>query len=231
MSSVITFGFAVLIVGMGTGFAGDVSGKATFGGAVPQATVIPMKSDPVCVKQNGGKTVNKEEVIVGANKGIANVFVYVKDGVKKESVSPAPTEAIVFDQKGCMYHPHVMGIRVGQSLKILNSDPTLHNVNALAKTNAKFNQGMPMQGSSIEKKFTKSEVMVKVKCDVHGWMNAFIGVVDNQFFGVTDDKGTFTIKGLPTGQYTLEAWHEKFGTKTASVTVADGVMKPVEFSF
>ncbi len=205
--------------------AGSLTGKATFKAAPPKRDAIKMNADPVCAKENAGKTILKEDVIVN-NGGLANVFVYVKEGFKG-TPPPAPTTAAVFDQHGCMYAPHVMGIRVGQPLKVLNSDPTLHNVNAQAKVNSKFNKGMPTKGGSFEQKFTKPETMVKVKCDVHGWMNAYIGVLDHPFFAVTDGNGAFEIKDLPDGEYTIEAWHEKLGTKTAKVKVG----APAEVAF
>lgn len=217
--------FLLLAIGFGlltsvTASAGNVTGKANFGGTAPKPTPIKMNADPVCAKETAGKTVLKEEVVVNSNKTLANVFVYVKSGLKGTPPA-APTEAVTFDQKGCVYTPHVVGVRVGQPLKIINSDPTLHNVNAQAKTNAKFNAGMPTKGQTIEKKFTKPETMVKVKCDVHGWMTAYIGVLDHPYFAVTDNTGAFTLKDLPAGEYELEAWHEKLGTKTAKVTVTD----------
>lgn len=207
----------------------DVTGKITYKGAA-KAAPIKMNADPVCAKENAGKAVLSEDVVVGGGGALANVFVYVKEGVKG-AVPPAPAEPVVFDQKGCTYHPHVFGIRVGQPLKIVNSDPTLHNVNAQAKVNPKFNAGMPTKGQTLEKKFTKPEALVKIKCDVHGWMNAFAGVVDHPYFAVTDNAGSFTLKGLPDGDYTVEAVHEKFGAKTAQVKVAGGNASPVSFTF
>jgi plastocyanin len=190
-----------------------------------------MAADPVCLKETKAAPVYKEDVVVNTNKTLANVFVYVKEGVKPGS-APAPTEAVTFDQRTCHYVPHVFGIRVNQTLKIVNSDPTLHNVHALPKSSAPFNSGMPTQGQSIEKKFGKPEQMVKIKCDVHGWMHAYAGVMDHPYFAVTDANGNFTIKDLPPGEYTLEAWHEKLGTKTAKLSVAaTDSAKSVDFNF
>lgn len=219
------------LVTSGFAFGASVTGKVNFTGAAPKAAPVKMSADPVCVKENAGKTVLSETVVVNSNKTLANVFVYVKEGYKGTPPA-APTEPVTFDQKGCHYTPHVFGIRVGQPLKILNSDPTLHNVNAQAKVNSKFNAGMPTKGQVIEKKFTKPEVLVKFKCDVHGWMNAFAGVVDHPFFAVTDTSGAYTIKDLPAGEYTVEAVHEKLGTKTEKITVTDaGTAKPADFTF
>lgn len=203
----------------GSAYAGDVTGKVNFGGTAPKAAPIRMNADPGCAKANTGKTPTDESVIVNGNKTLKNVFVYVKEGVKNPP--PADTTPVSFDQNGCLYTPHVFGIRVGQTLKIINSDAVMHNVHALPKSNTGFNMGMATKGMTIEKKFTKPETGVKIKCDVHGWMTAWAHVVDHPFFAVTDDKGAFTIKGLPAGEYTLEAIHEKLGTKTTKVTVTD----------
>jgi hypothetical protein len=207
---------------------GNVTGKVNFGGTAPKAAPIKMNADPKCAKENAGKTVLNDAVVVNSNKTLANVFVYVKDGVKN---APAgDLSPVTFDQKGCIYKPHVLGLRVNQPVKILNSDPTMHNVHALPKGNAGFNNAMPTQGSVIEKKFAKPETSIRVKCDVHTWMNAFFHVVDHPYFAVTDDKGAFTIKDLPAGEYTLEAIHEKLGAKTAKVNVtATGASQ--DFSF
>lgn len=213
--SIVTLGFlSSQVFG-----AGNLTGKVNFKGAAPKQNAIKMNADPGCVKENAGKTVLDEATVVNANKTLKNVFVYVKEGVK--NAPPADTTPITFDQKGCTYHPHVFGIRVGQTLKIVNSDPILHNVHALPKSNSSFNMGMATKGMSIEKKFTKPESNVKIKCDVHGWMAAYAHVVDNPYFAVSDDQGNFSIAGLPAGEYTVEAVHEKLGTKTAKVTVTD----------
>ncbi len=209
-------------------FSANIMGKVNFKGTAPKMDALKMNSDPYCAKENAGKTVLKEEVVVNSNGTLENVFVYVKEGVKNPP--PVTAEAITIDQHGCKYKPHVMGVRVNQPFKILNSDPTMHNIHGLPKLNNQFNHGMPTKGQVIEKKFTKAENGIKIKCDVHGWMLSYLNVVDHPFFAVTDDKGSFTIKDLPPGDYTLEAWHEKFGTQTAKIKVPDS-MKPVEFTF
>ena len=134
-------------------------------------------------------------------------------------------------QKGCHYVPHVQGVQVGQPLQIVNSDSTLHNVHGMPKQSKEFNLGMPIQGMKLDRKFDKPEVMVKFKCDVHPWMNAYVGVLDHPFFAVSGADGQYEIKDLPAGTYTVEAWHEKFGVQTQEITVTDAAAGSADFSF
>ncbi len=157
------------------------------------------------------------------------MFVYVKSGIS--GTYPPPAAPAVIDQKGCTYHPHVFGMVAGQSLDILNSDDTLHNIHSLPEKNESFNLGMPVKGMKYTKKFDKPEVMIHIKCDVHGWMSAYCGVVPHPFFSVTAADGTYAIKNLPAGTYTIEAWHEKLGTQTQQVTVGATESKPLAFTF
>ncbi len=220
LTGILVYGFSA---------TGAVTGKIEFKGKAPKMAAIKMNADPVCMKAHATPFL-AQDVVVNSNNTLANVFVFVKEGVKNAPTTPPA--AVTFDQNGCVYHPHVMGLQVNQTFKILNSDPTLHNVHAMPKVNTGFNMGMATKGQSIEKKFTKPEQMVKVKCDVHGWMNAWIGVVEHPFFAVSDTTGAYKIENLPAGEYTLSAWHEKFGTQTAKLTVgADGTAKPVDFTF
>jgi plastocyanin len=174
-----------------------------------------MSSDPLCMPE--GPTLS-EVVLVGPGNGLQNVFVYVKDGLGDRTF-PAPQTPIVLDQKGCKYMPHVFGVQVGQPVQIRNSDPTLHNVHAVPRVNAEFNFGQPAGVPEATKTFDKPEIMVPFRCDVHGWMAAYGGVVPHPFFAVTAQDGSYEIKGLPAGTYTIEAWHERFGVQTQTVTV------------
>jgi len=193
-----------------------VNGKVTFAGAVPN-DLVKMNADRVCAEYHKNKVVRQYSLVVGQGNGLAHAFVTIKEGATLGGAA-APTTAATIDQKGCLYEPHILGVRVGQPVTILNSDPTMHNVNAVSKVGQGFNAGMPTAGQKMEKKFTKPE-MVRLKCDVHGWMNAYVGVVDHPFFAVTDKDGNFTISDLPAGKYTAEVWHEKLGTKTGTVTI------------
>jgi plastocyanin len=208
--------------------ASTVTGMVKFEGTPPAPAPIKLSSDPYCQKVNPGLATESE--VVGKDGSVENVFVYVKDGLG-ERTFPTPSDPVVLDQKGCHYAPHVLGIQVGQPLQIVNSDDTLHNVHGLPKANKEFNQGQPIQGMKVTHTFSTKEVMVPFKCDVHGWMNAWIGVLDHPFYAVTSADGTFSLKGLPPGTYTIEAWHEKLGTQTQTVTVGAKETKAVAFTF
>jgi len=213
------------------GAAPAVTGKITFKGTAPKPELVRMNADPICARESKGKKVYQDDLVVGADSGIANVFVYVKEGVKKETVPPAPAQPVVFDQRGCVYTPKISPIRVGQPLKVVNSDPLLHNVHAVSKADQGFNVGMPNKGELPDRKFSNPELGLRVKCDVHGWMNAYIHVVDHPYFAVTDAKGEFSIADLPPGEYVIEARHEKLGSQAKKVKVADATGAKADFSF
>ena len=210
--------------------AGDVKGMVMLDGAAPANAAIKMNADPVCVKESKTPEFQETFEVGGDGKSLGNVFVYVKDGLGN-FVYDTPTEAAKIDQRVCRYHPHVLGMRVGQMLEITNNDPTLHNIHALPKSNTEFNTGQPIQGMNTTHTFDKPEVMVPFKCDVHGWMNAYIGVLDHPYFAVTGNDGKFDIKTLPPGTYTIEAWHEKLCTQEQKVTIGAKETKQVNFSF
>ncbi len=212
------------------GTAGSIAGRVTFKGEVPAAVVLRMGSDQACVQGSGPNPVS-DAVLVTSDGGLQNVFVYVKEGLDPAYGFDLPAGPAVLDQKGCRYTPHVMGVRVGQPLEIVNSDPTMHNVHALPNTNPEFNAGQPIQGIRTTKTFNSPDVMVRFKCDVHSWMAAYVGVVAHPYFAVTTEDGRFDLRNLPPGTYTLEAWHEKFGTQTANVTVGDKQSQTASFSF
>ncbi len=208
--------------------AGNLSGRVLLEGTAPVNALIKMSADPYCIRENkDGATF---ETYLVDDGGLENVFVYVKDGLGNYYFD-VPTEPVELAQKGCHYIPHVFGIRAGQPLEIINDDDTLHNVHALAQKNQEFNYGQPMAGMKNTKTFTVPEVMITFKCDVHGWMNAYAGVLNHPYFDVTKNGGKFELKNLPPGTYTIEAWHEKLGTETQTVTLGDKESKEVTFTF
>lgn len=210
-----------------TANAGGVKGVINYSGPDGD-TPIAMNADPNCAALHT-TPVDTGKFLMKDGK-LGNVFVYVKTGLEGKSF-PAPTEKKVLDQQGCQYHPHVMGIQVGQPLSIKNSDSTLHNVHAMPKSNTEFNTAQPVQNMEYDKTFDKAEVMLPLKCDVHPWMNAYLGVVDHPYYAVSGEDGSFSIDKLPAGTYTLEAWHEELGTATQQVTVAANQTADVNFDF
>lgn len=204
-----------------------ITGTIYFNGQAPQPR--PLNQDRECRALHEDQFFN-EDVVMNANGTLKNVFVYVKSGLGDRKF-PTPSEPVEFDQHGCRYTPHVFGIQTGQTLKILNSDPLLHNIHALPKTNRPFNFGMPKQGDVREQSFKVPEVMVRIKCDVHPWMGAYCGVLDHPYYSVSGDDGTFSIENLPPGDYVIEAWHETYGTMTQTISVGDNETKVADFTF
>src|SRR5256885_10841541 len=213
-----------------TATAGSVKGVVNIDGGMPKNEAIKMNGDPVCIREAKGPQTQETYIVGSDGKTLGNVFVYVKDGLGNY-VYDTPTETAKIDQKECRYHPHVFGMRVGQPLEIINSDPTLHNIHAMPKTNSEFNTGQPIQNMKTTHTFTAKEVMVPFKCDVHGWMNAYVGVLDHPYFSVTDADGKFSLKTLPPGTYTIEAWQEKLGAQEQKVTLGAKETKDVNFTF
>jgi plastocyanin len=212
------------------GEAGSVTGTVVIDGAMPKNLPIKMNADPVCLKEAPGTQLAETYLVGSDGKSLGNVFVYVKDGLGNY-VFDTPTEVAKLDQQGCRYRPHVFGVRVNQPIEISNSDPTLHNIHAMPKTNSEFNTAQPLKNMKITQTFDKKEVMVPFKCEVHGWMNAYVGVLDHPYFAVTGDDGKFELKDLPAGTYTIEAWHEKLPVQTQSVTLGAKETKDISFTF
>lgn len=206
-----------------------VQGTVKFAGEkAPKRFRINMEADETCDELHDDP-VYQETVVVNGNGTLKNVLVYVSAGIDEEYDPPA--EPVTLTQQGCMYHPHVFGIQVGQKLLIRNEDETLHNIHALPEENDGFNFGQPSKGDEAFRTFNYEEVVIPFKCDVHSWMNCYAAVLPHPFFAVTGDDGSFTIPNLPAGEYTITAWHEKYGTAEKTVTVADGATQEIEFSF
>jgi plastocyanin len=210
--------------------AGSISGRVTFAGTPPAPEPLRMGTDPACLQGAGSNPVS-DAVLVGPDGGLQNAFVYIKDGLDPDYAFTAPTEAAILDQQGCVYTPRVIGVMVGQPLEILNSDNTMHNVHALPMKNIEFNQGQPLKGFRTTHIFTVPEVMVRFTCNVHSWMTSWVGVMPHPYFAVSASDGTFELRGVPPGSYTVEVWTEKFGSKTGTVTIGPKEAGTVSFEF
>lgn len=226
--------FTILISLVLTGEAGaqagtgSIKGRVHLSGKLPGNPIIRMGIDPMCSKVNAGKRVLQEYVVATADGSLANVFLNLKGNVPQ---TPVPTLPVTLDQRGCLFYPRVVGLRVGQTLQVKNSDAFLHNAHALSGKDQGFNVGQPTAGNVYNWKAKTEEVMLHLKCDIHTWMNAYVGVVTNPYFAVSDTMGTFLIDKVPPGTYTLQAWHERFGMLTKSVTVKAGSAATVDFMY
>ncbi len=206
--------------------AATISGTVKFEGTAGKMGNVAMSADPFCQSQHKTPVVD-EEVVVSATGELANVLVYVKNA---PAGAPNMTPALL-DQKGCQYTPHVSAVQVGQPVQIRNSDNTLHNVHAMPEINSQFNEGQPVPMTAT-KKFDKVELKpFRIKCDVHGWMKSYMAVLPHSFHSVSQMNGTFSIGNLPPGNYTLVAWHEKYGQQEQQVAVGAKETKAVAFTF
>ncbi|HXB23001.1 MAG TPA: carboxypeptidase regulatory-like domain-containing protein [Candidatus Solibacter sp.] len=205
--------------------AGSIAGVVVFKGSPTKFPTIDMTQDPTC------PTDPQTPDVMLINKGkLANVFVYVKDGLGSMAFPP-PTQPAVLDQKGCRYAPHVLGMMVGQPLKVLNSDLTEHNVHPMPRNNETWNESQMPRGNPITKTFQHSETMMPVQCNQHPWMKAYLSVLPHPYFAVSAQDGSFQIMDLPPGEYTLAAVHEKFGEQTMKVKVGAKETAKANFSF
>jgi plastocyanin len=204
--------------------AATVSGTVKFEGAAPPAAKIDMSQDPTC------KGTNTAEAVVTSGGHLANVFVYVKDGLGGRTFD-VPKEAVTLDQSGCKYHPHMLGVMAGQDIKIVNSDPTTHNIHPTPKDNREWNESQPPNTAPLDKNFAREEILLPVKCNQHPWMKMYINVMKNPFYAVSGADGKFEIKGLPPGDYTLAFVHEKYPEQDMKVTLAAKDSKTVDVTF
>ena len=213
-----------------TGPRGDavITGTVSFAGSQPANPVIDMSAEPKCAAQHAG-TIRDPELVVNGGK-VANTFVYVKSGLPANASYSPPSEPVTIDQEGCIYKPRVFGVMTGQTINIENSDSLLHNIKAVPKENRGFNISQP-RPMVTKRDFDEREVMVPLECNVHSWMQAYVGVMNHPFFATTGENGNFRIEGLPPGTYEIEAWHEKLGTRTMSVTVGAGETKTADFNY
>lgn len=208
---------------------GTITGMVKLAGTPPPMPIIEMDADPTCQKSHQGP-VHSDEVVVGKDRSLGNVVVYLKSGVGNYSF-PAPADPVTLDQKGCMYEPHVVTLMTHQAFQIVNSDPTAHTIYAMPQANRTWNESQPPGTSPIDKEFARPEIAIPVECNVHPWMKAYIFVFDNPYFARTSTDGAFTISNVPPGTYTIEAWQERYGTEDQQVTIAAKESKTVDFSF
>ena len=208
---------------------GTITGKVSFDGTPPKMAILDTSANPVCAKAHATSPLRSEEVVVNSNGTLKNVFVWVSAGLPDKTWQ-VPTTPVEIDQNGCEYKPHVIALMAGQPLSIKNSDPTNHNIHPQPSVNQEFNESQAPGTPPISKTFPRQEIMIPVKCNVHNWMRSYISVVSHPFFAVTGDDGTYTIKGLPPGSYTIEIVHEKYGKMDQQVTVGAKESKTVDFT-
>jgi hypothetical protein len=209
--------------------AGVVSGKILFSGKAAAGKKIDMSEDPQCNKLHTKPVVDRA-VAVNKNGTLAHVFVYIKGGLEGKKFAP-PGNAAVMDQKGCWFEPRVLGIQAGQELEVTNSDPVTHNIHPRAHVNREWNQSQAEGSAPLERRFLQPEIMIRVKCNIHNWMHAWIGVVDNPYFAVTGSDGSFELKNVPPGEYTIGVWQEELGVQEQHVTVARSGRTEIAFTF
>lgn len=211
-----------------TATAGSVAGKVTLTGVAPTVEIMRVAVDQTCIAAMGTEA-KSDAMLVGMDGAIQNAFVYITDTLSDYTFD-VPTAPVVLDQVGCRYAPRIFGVRVGQPVEMVNSDATLHNVHAMPMVNQEFNRGMPQQHSRMTQVFTAPEQMVRFKCDLHAWMNAYGGVMSHPFFAVTGADGTFSLTGIPPGKYELAVWHEKLGSSTQQIEIGNSQAVSLNFT-
>jgi plastocyanin len=208
---------------------GTIAGTIRYEGPRPAKKAIDMSNEPACVSAHHGKAYD-ESLIVSAKGGLDNAFIYVKSGLEGKRFE-IPATPVVIDQSGCWFKPRVMGIQTGQVLEVINSDPVTHNIHPQAQVNREWNHSQGAGDPPIHRKFLKAEVMIPVKCNIHSWMHAFIGVVDSPYFAVSGTDGSYTIGNLPPGTYTIGVWTQTLGTQERQVTVTPQATEHEDFTF
>jgi len=206
-----------------------ISGRVFFKGQAPPPKLIRMNQDAACVQEEETQAYS-EEVAINSDGTLANVFVYIREGLRRQRYE-IPQAPVILDQRHCRYTPHVFGIQVGQTLKILNSDPTFHNVHASAQKNKTFNLGMSKVEKMKTRTFDQTEVMIPLRCNVHPWMSAYAGVLDHPFYSVTDSTGSYKLQAVPAGACVIAAWHEVFGSIVQEIKLAENETKTLDFIF
>jgi plastocyanin len=209
------------------GAGGTLKGRIRLSGKAPGNVVIRMGMDPMCSRLYAGKRAVDSAVLTSDDGGVANVFVKLEGSFPP---SPVPPQPVIVDQKGCFYVPRVVGARVGQVLRVTNSDNLLHNVHSMSAGTNRFNVGQPGAGIKHDFKLTAEEIL-KLTCDVHRWMISYVGIVNHPYFAVSAADGSFEIHNVPAGKHTVRVWHEKFGELSQAVNVKSGAAVPLNFTY
>ena len=212
----------------GSASTATVSGVVKFEGKVPAAAPISMAADPTCAKQHSAPVFN-QDVVTDGKGGLQNAIVFVADGLGDRTFDQ-PTQPVVIDQKGCLYQPHVVAMQANQPLELVNQDPTSHNIHPMPANNREWNKA-ELPGAKAEETFSREEIAIPLKCNIHPWMRGYIAVFKHPFFAVTKSDGSFDLRGLPPGTYVIKAWQEKLGTSTQTITVGANENKAVDFVF
>ena len=210
--------------------AGSIMGTVKLDGTPPRMKVINMAAEPTCAKDHSSTPAMTQDVITGENGTLQNVVVYLQGDFSQYKFDE-PQSPVTIDQKGCMYEPHVLALRTGQPLDVVNSDPVTHNIHPVPKNNREWNQSQPPGASPIMQSFARQEVAIPVKCNVHPWMKAYIAVLNNPYFQVTSKDGSFDLKDVPPGNYKLIAWQEIYGTQEQDITIGPKEPKTITFTF
>src|SRR5271170_3238250 len=206
--------------------SGSISGKVTYTGTPPKMKPIDMSKEPSCAKQHATPILT-QNVATGPGNSLQWVVVYISAG---DEGSAAPSQAVRYDQKGCEYIPHVLPMFVDQPLQIYNDDQTSHNIHPLAKVNQEWNKSQPAGSPPIDTKWDKPE-FIAVKCNIHPWMHGYFAVLKTSHFAITSQDGSFSLKGLAPGKYTITAWQEQYGFQSQEVTVGAGETKAANFAY
>jgi len=220
---------AEAVVSVDPATAASLSGKIRYMGPAPKPARIRMDAEPTCEHEHK-EPVYSEEIELGADGALRNAFVFVKAGLPAGKFA-VPSQPVVLDQKGCLYHPHVVGVMTGQEIQVKNSDSTTHNIHPLPTANREWNKSQAPGAEPLVESFAREEIAIPVKCNVHPWMKSYIAVLKHPYFAVTGQDGSFKIGNLPPGQYTIEVWHEKLGTMDKQVTVGASESGTVDFEY